>query len=74
MERVAWVPDRVEGMESGVNRRECVSVADVNLFRSCRGFAAKAPEKVLESVQAWGTEYNALVEDDLVITLDNNNL
>jgi hypothetical protein len=32
-----------------------------------RGFAAKAPAKILESVQAWGSEYNAVVEEDQMV-------
>ncbi|KAI9730928.1 MAG: hypothetical protein M1818_008002 [Claussenomyces sp. TS43310] len=33
-------------------------------YKLIKGFAAKAPEKVLETVSAWGVEYNAVVEDD----------
>lgn len=35
---------------------------------SPRGFAAKVGEKVLESVSAWGEPYNALVEEDQVVS------
>jgi hypothetical protein len=35
--------------------------------RVYRGFAAKAPAKILESVQAWGSEYNAVVEEDQMV-------
>lgn len=34
-----------------------------------RGFAAKAPAKILESVQAWGSEYNAVVEEDQMVQI-----
>jgi hypothetical protein len=40
-----------------------LAVAD----RVYRGFAAKAPAKILESVQAWGSEYNAVVEEDQMV-------
>jgi hypothetical protein len=32
-----------------------------------RGFAAKAPAKILESVQAWGNDYHAVIEEDQVV-------
>ncbi|EON69662.1 hypothetical protein W97_08914 [Coniosporium apollinis CBS 100218] len=33
-------------------------------YNIIKGFAAKAPAKVLESIRTWGAEYNALVEVD----------
>jgi len=33
-----------------------------------RGFAAKVGETVLESIQAWGAPYNALIEEDQVVS------
>ncbi len=35
---------------------------------SPRGFAAKVGEKVLDTVSAWGKEYNALVEEDQIVS------
>ncbi|KAJ4306834.1 hypothetical protein N0V88_000205 [Collariella sp. IMI 366227] len=32
-----------------------------------KGFAAKVGEKVLDSVSAWGKEYQVLVEEDLEV-------
>ncbi|KAF2471288.1 uncharacterized protein BDR25DRAFT_285781 [Lindgomyces ingoldianus] len=36
-----------------------------------KGFACNAPAAVLEQVQAWGSEYNALIEEDQVVTTNN---
>ncbi|GAB7352938.1 hypothetical protein MBLNU459_g3518t2 [Dothideomycetes sp. NU459] len=36
-------------------------------YNIIKAFAATAPSKVLESVKAWGTEYNALVEEDQMV-------
>ncbi|KAK8169494.1 hypothetical protein IWX90DRAFT_430066 [Phyllosticta citrichinensis] len=35
-----------------------------NRLSVLRGFAANAPTKILENVQSWGSEYNALIEED----------
>lgn len=35
-----------------------------------RGFAAKVGEKVLENIAAWGQPYNALVEEDQVVSIN----
>ena len=32
-----------------------------------RGFACKAPAKVLETVQAWGREHGAVVEEEQTV-------
>lgn len=34
-----------------------------------RGFAATAGEKVLETVQSMGSKYNALIEEDEVVSV-----
>lgn len=34
-----------------------------------RGFAAKAPAKILESVQIWGNDYNAVIEEDQMVSV-----
>lgn len=36
-----------------------------------RGFAAKAPAKVLESVQTWGNDYHAVIEEDQMVSIDS---
>lgn len=40
-----------------------------NLFN--RGFAAKAPAQVLVTVQAWGNDYHAVIEEDQVVNANN---
>ncbi|PQE22816.1 ase inhibitor propeptide protein [Rutstroemia sp. NJR-2017a BBW] len=37
-------------------------------YKLIKGFAATAPVKVLETVQTWGNEYNAFIEDDQIVT------
>ncbi|KAF2491828.1 hypothetical protein BU16DRAFT_530257 [Lophium mytilinum] len=37
-------------------------------YNIIKAFACNAPTAVLENVQAWGNEYNALVEEDSVVT------
>ncbi|KAK5658604.1 hypothetical protein OQA88_1997 [Cercophora sp. LCS_1] len=37
-------------------------------YQLIKGFAAKMGEKVLDTVSAWGKEYNALVEEDQVVS------
>ncbi|KAK7920546.1 hypothetical protein PG985_008568 [Apiospora marii] len=37
-----------------------------------KGFAAKAPQKIVESVTAWSTEYNAVIEEDQEVKISNN--
>ncbi|ORY10565.1 hypothetical protein BCR34DRAFT_485403 [Clohesyomyces aquaticus] len=36
-----------------------------------KGFACHAPAAVLEQVQAWGSEYNAVIEEDQIVTINN---
>lgn len=38
-----------------------------------RGFAAKASVKALETVQAMGSEYVALIEEDAIISVNSGN-
>ncbi|KAK0708968.1 hypothetical protein B0T26DRAFT_720017 [Lasiosphaeria miniovina] len=37
-------------------------------YQLIKGFAAKVGDKVLESVSAWGKEYNAVVEEDEIVS------
>ncbi|KAI5203750.1 hypothetical protein E4T42_00525 [Aureobasidium subglaciale] len=38
-------------------------------YKIIKGFAATAPTKVLQSVKALGEKYNAIVEDDQVVSV-----
>jgi len=33
-----------------------------------KGFAAQAPAKALDTVQAWGKDWNAVIEEDEIVT------
>ena len=43
-------------------------MGEVEIDLRTRGFAAKVGEKVLETVSTWGKEYNALIEEDQVVS------
>ncbi|GAP88956.1 putative proteinase propeptide protein [Rosellinia necatrix] len=38
-------------------------------YKLLKGFAAKAPQKILETVTAWSSEYNAVIEEDQVVQI-----
>ncbi|KAI9647521.1 hypothetical protein NHQ30_003906 [Ciborinia camelliae] len=40
-------------------------------YKLIKGFAAKAPAKVLETVQTWGNDYHAIVEEDQIVHANN---
>ncbi|KAI3327745.1 hypothetical protein HD806DRAFT_483794 [Xylariaceae sp. AK1471] len=40
-------------------------------YKLLKGFAAKAPQKIIESVTAWSSEYNAVIEEDQIIEISN---
>jgi hypothetical protein len=42
---------------------------DYKLFK---GFSAHAPQKIVESVSAWSSEYQATIEEDQVVTISGN--
>ncbi|KAM3084258.1 hypothetical protein ACMFMF_001615 [Clarireedia jacksonii] len=42
-------------------------------YKLIKGFAAKAPVKVLDTVQAWGNEYHAFIEEDQIVTTAGSN-
>jgi len=47
----------------------------VNLHLSIRGFAAKAPAAIFETTMSvWQTQYNAVVEEDQVVTTQQDTL
>ncbi|KAK3387263.1 hypothetical protein B0H63DRAFT_469663 [Podospora didyma] len=37
-------------------------------YNLIKGFAAKCGDKVLDTVSGWGKQYNALVEEDEIVT------
>ncbi|KAI1341814.1 hypothetical protein F5Y15DRAFT_348290 [Xylariaceae sp. FL0016] len=41
-------------------------------YQLIKGFAAKAPQKIIESVTAWSAEFNAVVEEDQVVEIITN--
>ncbi|KAI1323460.1 hypothetical protein F5Y16DRAFT_343508 [Xylariaceae sp. FL0255] len=41
-------------------------------YRLIKAFAAKAPAKILETLHAWSTEYNAVIEEDQVIEISHS--
>ncbi|KAI8962063.1 hypothetical protein F5Y11DRAFT_347883 [Daldinia sp. FL1419] len=40
-------------------------------YQLIKGFAAKAPQKILETVSAWSAEYNAVIEEDQVVQISS---
>ncbi|KAI1269402.1 hypothetical protein F5Y18DRAFT_97478 [Xylariaceae sp. FL1019] len=38
-------------------------------YKLIKGFAAKAPQKILDTVTAWSSEFNAVVEEDQMINI-----
>ncbi|KAI0846628.1 hypothetical protein F5Y00DRAFT_141739 [Daldinia vernicosa] len=38
-------------------------------YQLIKGFAAKAPQQILETVSAWSAEYNAVIEEDQVVQI-----
>ncbi|KAI0484351.1 hypothetical protein GGR56DRAFT_668929 [Xylariaceae sp. FL0804] len=41
-------------------------------YRLIKGFAAKAPQKIIESVTTWSAQFNAIVEEDDVVEVASN--
>ncbi|OTA65377.1 hypothetical protein K449DRAFT_392477 [Hypoxylon sp. EC38] len=41
-------------------------------YQLIKGFAAKAPQKILESVSAWSAEYHAVIEEDQIVEVQTN--
>ncbi|KAI2617268.1 hypothetical protein GGS26DRAFT_596438 [Hypomontagnella submonticulosa] len=42
-------------------------------YQLIKGFAAKAPQKILETVSAWSAEFNAVIEEDQVVEISSGN-
>ncbi|KAI0202566.1 hypothetical protein F4808DRAFT_420583, partial [Astrocystis sublimbata] len=40
-------------------------------YKLLKGFAAKAPQKIIETVTAWSTEYKATIEEDQIVEISN---
>ncbi|KAF1990693.1 hypothetical protein K402DRAFT_389623 [Aulographum hederae CBS 113979] len=40
-------------------------------YKIIKGFAANAPAKALETVQIMGDKYNAIIEEDQIVTTQN---
>ncbi|KAI0541347.1 hypothetical protein GGR58DRAFT_498145 [Xylaria digitata] len=40
-------------------------------YKLLKGFAAKAPQKIIESVTTWSTEYHAVIEEDQVVEISS---
>ncbi|TEY48903.1 hypothetical protein BOTCAL_0289g00020 [Botryotinia calthae] len=40
-------------------------------YKLIKGFAAKAPAQVLVTVQAWGKDYHAVIEEDQVVNAND---
>jgi uncharacterized protein YxjI len=38
-------------------------------YKLIKGFAAKAPAKVLQTVQTWGNDYHAVIEEDQMVSV-----
>lgn len=41
-------------------------------YQLIKGFAAKAPQKILESVSAWSAEYHGVIEEDQIVEAQTN--
>ncbi|KAI0884582.1 uncharacterized protein GGS22DRAFT_188789 [Annulohypoxylon maeteangense] len=41
-------------------------------YQLIKGFAAKAPQKILETVSAWSSEFHAVIEEDQVVEITSN--
>ncbi|KAI0856326.1 hypothetical protein F4860DRAFT_418625 [Xylaria cubensis] len=42
-------------------------------YKLLKGFAAKAPQKIIESVTTWSSEYHAVIEEDQVVEISHPN-
>ncbi|KAK6210884.1 hypothetical protein LQW54_005761 [Pestalotiopsis sp. IQ-011] len=63
--------DVIDRAMSEIKKAGGVITHEYNLIK---GFAAKAPQKVIESMSVWTTsEYHATIEEDQTITISNNN-
>ncbi|KAI1438589.1 hypothetical protein GGR50DRAFT_369525 [Xylaria sp. CBS 124048] len=40
-------------------------------YKLLKGFAAKAPQKILEAVTAWSSEYHAVIEEDQIVKISH---
>ncbi|KAI0406931.1 hypothetical protein F4802DRAFT_60357 [Xylaria palmicola] len=42
-------------------------------YKLLKGFAAKAPQKIIETVNAWSSEYHAVIEEDQIVEISHTN-
>ncbi|KAI1403342.1 hypothetical protein F4819DRAFT_451674 [Hypoxylon fuscum] len=42
-------------------------------YQLIKGFAAKAPQKIIETVSAWSAEYNVVIEEDQIVQITTPN-
>ncbi|KAI1078536.1 hypothetical protein F5B20DRAFT_204908 [Whalleya microplaca] len=42
-------------------------------YKLIKGFAAKAPQKVIDEVTVWTAEFLATIEEDQIVEISNNN-
>ncbi|KAI1196543.1 hypothetical protein F5X97DRAFT_325375 [Nemania serpens] len=42
-------------------------------YKLLKGFAAKAPQKIIETVTTWSTEYHAIIEEDQIVEISHPN-
>ncbi|KAA8573601.1 hypothetical protein MFRU_001g04320 [Monilinia fructicola] len=40
-------------------------------YKLIKGFAAKAPAEVLVTIQSWGNDYHAIVEEDQIVNANS---
>ncbi|KAI2631753.1 hypothetical protein GGS21DRAFT_491656 [Xylaria nigripes] len=40
-------------------------------YNLLKGFAAKAPQSVVDTVTAWSSEYHAVIEDDQIVEISH---
>ncbi|KAI0182086.1 hypothetical protein GGR52DRAFT_67091 [Hypoxylon sp. FL1284] len=41
-------------------------------YQLIKGFAAKAPQKIIESVSAWSSEFHAVIEEDQMVEVSTS--
>ncbi|KAI6093013.1 hypothetical protein F4821DRAFT_253757 [Hypoxylon rubiginosum] len=41
-------------------------------YQLIKGFAAKAPQKILETVSAWSAEFHAVIEEDQMVEISTS--
>lgn len=67
-------PDETPGsvVEAAMNEIKAAGGIITHEYKIFKGFAAKASAKAIETVQAMGSEFNAIVEEDQVVSIPPN--